>query len=148
MNSLLIDKYVIELFEKNGWYKGRMFDISFWINELSKEGYICFDYAIEILEELGGIEVNVGNCNGYEGAIFDFNPYNAASGEYDRIERFEILAGEKLYPIGSMGQAIAYVGDKQNIYFGDWKTFYWHGKSVEDYLNRLFKMDCKPIQII
>lgn len=148
MNSALIDKYVIELLKKNGWYKGRKVDISFWINELSKEGYSCFEYAIEILEELGGIEVNVGNSNGYKGAMFDFNPYNAASGEYDRIERFEISVGEKLYPIGSMGQAIAYVGDKQNIYFGDWRTFYWHGENLEDYLNRLFKMSCKPVQII
>lgn len=64
MNSLLIDKYVIELMEKSGWYTGRKFDTSLWINELSKEGYSCFDYAIEILQELGGIEVNVGNSNG------------------------------------------------------------------------------------
>lgn len=73
---------------------------------------------------MGDIEVNVGNSSGYKGAMFDFNPYNVASGEYDRIERFEIAAKEKLFPIGSMGQAIAYVGNKKNIYFGDWNTFF------------------------
>jgi len=148
VNSLLVNKYVIELLKKSGWYAGRKFDASLWINELSKEGYSCFDYAVEILQELGEVEINVGNGDGYKGAMFDFNPYNAASGEYDRMERFEIASGEKLYPIGSMGQAIVYVGNKQNIYFGDWKTFFWHGKNLEDYLNRLFETNCKPVQII
>jgi hypothetical protein len=106
---------------------------------------ILDDYAIDILQELGGIEINAGSSNGYKGAMFDFNPYNAASREYDRINRFQIAAGEKLFPIGSMNQAIAYVGNKKNIYYGDWKTFFWNGKNLEDYLNRLFKTNLEQL---
>lgn len=55
----------------------------------------------------------MGNNKGYKGAMFDFNPYNAASGEYDRIEAFQVAAGDKLFPIGSMCDAIVYVGQKK-----------------------------------
>lgn len=148
MNISFLETYVFELLKHCGWYDGRKFDISFWINELTKEGYECFKYAEDILQELGDIKVNVGNNKGYKGAMFDFNPYNAASGEYDRIEAFQVAAGDKLFPIGSMCDAIVYVGQKKNIYFGDWSTFFWHGKNLEDYLNRLFREDSKPIQLI
>ncbi|WP_207641810.1 SUKH-3 domain-containing protein [Ruminiclostridium cellobioparum] len=147
-NISFLETYVFELLKHCGWYDGRKFDISFWINELTKEGYECFKYAEDILQELGDIKVNVGNNKGYKGAMFDFNPYNAASGEYDRIEAFQVAAGDKLFPIGSMCDAIVYVGQKKNIYFGDWSTFFWHGKNLEDYLNRLFREDSKPIQLI
>jgi len=148
MNISFLETYVFELLKHCGWYDGRKFDISFWINELTKEGYECFKYAEDILQELGDIKVNVGNNKGYKGAMFDFNPYNAASGEYDRIEAFQVAAGDKLFPIGSMCDAIVYVGQKKNIYFGDWSTFFWHGKNLEDYLNRLFREDSKPIKLI
>ena len=134
MDKEKVEKYIIKILENNGWYEGRKFDSSFWIKQLSDEGYICFDYAKEILEEFGGIEINVSNSNGYMGAQFDFNPFNVASGEFDRIDGFENLAKEKLFPIGSMVQSIACVGQSKNIYFGDWRNFFWNGKDIEDYL--------------
>lgn len=58
MDITLIDKYVLRILEKNGWYPNRQFkDANKWIEEIERMGHLyrCFDYAIAILCELGGL---------------------------------------------------------------------------------------------
>ncbi len=56
MDITLIDKYVLRIFEKNGWYPNRQFEYADkWIKEIEKIGYYSFDYAKRIVCELGGL---------------------------------------------------------------------------------------------
>lgn len=138
MNIKLLDSYVLDILIANGWYEDRKYNIEYWIDELEVEGYVSFDYAKEILESLGNLSFDLKDDGKHRGAQFDFNPYYAASGEFDRLEHFELLAKESLFPIGSMCAAIVYAGKSKNIYFGSMNSLYWSGNCIEDYLNRLF----------
>ena len=102
LNIKLLDPYVVSLLKKGGWSENRYCDVKYWIDKLTIEGYVCFDYALDILENLGGLTFNVKDDCNHKGAQFDFNPYFAANGEFDRLEDFELLAKEGLFPIGSM----------------------------------------------
>ena len=56
MNLDLLDKYVVKLIEKNGWYNGRQFaDSDCWIKEIEKHEYQAFEIARQIICELGGL---------------------------------------------------------------------------------------------
>lgn len=56
MNIQLLDKYVLALIEKNGWYVGRQFkDTDYWITEIERYGYQSFELARQIICELGGL---------------------------------------------------------------------------------------------
>lgn len=142
-----IDPYVLTILKDCGWSLEREYDISSCLELLSQEGYACFDYAEKILRNLGGIAINVVGDKSHMSATFDFNPLDAASGEFDRLYDFQVAANEELYPIGNMVQAIVYVGKSKKIYWGDWRNFYWSGDSIEDYLNNIFDLNFKPKEI-
>lgn len=56
MNAGLLDKYIVKLIEKNGWYVGRRFgDTDRWITEIEGYGYHSFELARQIIHELGGL---------------------------------------------------------------------------------------------
>lgn len=56
MNINLLDKYVLRLIERNGWYANRKFnDSDYWISEIEKYGYRSFEPARQIICELGGL---------------------------------------------------------------------------------------------
>lgn len=56
MNINLLDKYVLRLIERNGWYANRKFhDSGYWISEIEKYGYRSFEPARQIICELGGL---------------------------------------------------------------------------------------------
>ena len=138
MNSRFVNTYVLNILKLHGWYEDRKINISQWIKILGEEGYVCFDYAIEVMQSLGGISVNVDGNSEYMGAQFDFDPVGAGSGEYDRLANFELYAKESLYPVAYTACGIIYVGESKNVYGGNWKEFYWDGNNIEDYLNRTF----------
>lgn len=147
MNIKLLDPYVVSLLKKGGWSENRYCDVKYWIDKLTIEGYVCFDYALDILENLGGLTFNVKDDCNHKGAQFDFNPYFAANGEFDRLEDFELLAKEGLFPIGSMCAAIVYTGRSKNIYWGSMNRLYWAGTNIEDYLNKLFDKEFESQEI-
>ncbi len=147
MNIKLLDPYVVSLLKKGGWSENRYCDVKYWIDKLTIEGYVCFDYALDILENLGGLTYNVKDDCNHKGAQFDFNPYFAANGEFDRLEDFELLAKEGLFPIGSMCAAIVYAGRSKNIYWGSMNRLYWAGTNIEDYLNKLFDKEFESQEI-
>lgn len=147
LNIKLLDPYVVSLLKKGGWSENRYCDVKYWIDKLTIEGYVCFDYALDILENLGGLTFNVKDDCNHKGAQFDFNPYFAANGEFDRLEDFELLAKEGLFPIGSMCVAIVYAGRSKNIYWGSMNRLYWAGTNIEDYLNKLFDKEFESQEI-
>ena len=56
MNIQLLDKYILGVIEKNGWYVGRQFrDTDYWITDIEKYGYQSFEHARQIICELGGL---------------------------------------------------------------------------------------------
>jgi len=147
LNIKLLDPYVVSLLKKGGWSENRYCDVKYCIDKLTIEGYVCFDYALDILENLGGLTFNVKDDCNHKGAQFDFNPYFAANGEFDRLEDFELLAKEGLFPIGSMCAAIVYAGRSKNIYWGSMNRLYWAGTNIEDYLNKLFDKEFESQEI-
>jgi len=149
MEITQLDERVKKFIRQQGWYEGRKVNIDNWIEQLVKEGYLCFSYAKEVLEELGGIyiksgNVRIGNCIPGE---FDFNALDAASGEFDRMEIFESLAGESLFPLGMIHQYFMYVGPSEKIYMGDCTKLYIVGNNLEDFLNNVILGLRKPILI-
>lgn len=147
MNMSKVSKHTQEVLKKNGWYEGREYDITFWVSELEGEGYKLNEYAKSVLEELGDIYVRENSTKMYNSATFDFNPFNAASGEYDRLEEFEQASGDKLFPIGAVQDYIVYAGESKKIYIGDWEGLGMIGNSIEEYLENVFKKKYEPIEI-
>lgn len=134
----LLDPYVVSVLEKSGWNENRKIDISSWKAVLVDEGYSIFSYAEEILENFGGIEINDKDDRIYSCPQFDFDPVNAASGEFDRLDYYQSIAHDQLFPIGSIVDGIAYVGISKKFYWGSVDKLYLVGNSIERYLNNLF----------
>lgn len=148
LNIKLLDPYVVNILKKGGWSENRYYDMKYWIHELTIEGYVYFEYALDILENLGGLTFHVKDDCNHKGAQFDFNPFFAATGEFDRLAHFQLLAKEELFPIGSMCAAIVYVGRSKNIYWGSMNSLYWAGRTIEDYLNNLFDKEHESQEIV
>lgn len=56
MNMGLLDKYIVKLIEKNGWFAGRRFNNGdYWMKEIEQYGYPSFELARQIIYELGGL---------------------------------------------------------------------------------------------
>ena len=142
-----IEGHIIDILEKHGWQKGRKYNADFWISELEEEGYKINDYAYSILLELGNIEIRENSTEICTAVTLDFNPYYSASGEFDRVEEFENVCGETIFPIGALQDYIVYAGNSKRIYLGDWEGMYLAGNSIEEYLNNMFKKGYEPTKI-
>lgn len=142
-----INSYSVDILLKSGWYRERKFDASSWICILEEEGYQINAYAKEILEELGDIYVGQKCCEEYEAATFNFNPILSASGEFDRMELFENISKDKLFPIGQVQDYILYAGASKNIYIGDWEGLYIIGNTIEEFLTNIFLKGYEPIRV-
>ena len=75
LNIKLLDPYVVNILKKGGWSEDRYYDMKYWIHELTIEGYVYFEYALDILENLGGLTFHVKDDCNHKGAQFDFNPF-------------------------------------------------------------------------
>lgn len=139
------DKYIKDCFIKSGWYKGRRIDISHFNDILKREGYVINREAYDILTELSGLYIkNVGDEK-YNVVDINFDPIYYASGEFDRLEEFEELAGEGLYPIGGTQIYILYVGTSGKVYMGIMDVFYYVGCNIEEFISNMFKKSYEPI---
>ncbi len=49
LNIKLLDPYVVNILKKEGWSENRYYDMKYWIHELTIEGYVYFEYALDIL---------------------------------------------------------------------------------------------------
>ena len=138
MISELLDEYVLNVLKNSGWSTGRRQDITSWIQILSAEGYIVNEYAKSILLELGDLQVRVASNKNYLGVTMHFNPVNAASGEFDRMEIFNQASNEELFPIGECYDWVIYVSNSKRVYLGDWMSLSIAGDTIEEFLNNMF----------
>ena len=141
----LLDEYALKVLEESGWSKDRKQDINPWIQILVKEGYKVNDYALSVLKELGNIKIR--NERNHWGVVLYFNPVYAASGEYDRLEIFNAVSDEELFPIGECFDWVIYVGDSKKVYLGDWKSLSIAGDTIEEFLNNMFNPQIHPKEI-
>lgn len=137
MNKEKISNVMLKILISTGWYPDRKYNIESWILELEKEGYVLNEYANTILKELGGICITYNGNKQYMGIRLDFNPYNAASGEYDRIEKYKYALDDKIFPVAEFYDYVVYAGKSQKIYLVDWTGIYAGGNNIEDFLNNI-----------
>lgn len=138
MISEFLDEYVLNILKKSGWSDDREQDITSWIQILSEEGYIVNDYAQSVLKELGNLQIRTSSDKKHLGVTLHFNPVNAASGEYDRMEIFNAASNEELFPVGECYDWVIYVGASKKVYLGDWMSLSIAGDTIEDFLNNIF----------
>lgn len=138
MNNEFLDEYVLKVLKKSGWSDDRKQDISSWVEILSEEGYIINDYAESVLKELGGLQIRTTSNEKYLGVTLHFNPVNAASGEYNRMEIFNAASNEELFPIGECYDWVIYVSENKKIYLGDWMSLSIAGDTIEEFFNNIF----------
>lgn len=147
LNLAMLEDSTIDILKKSGWIEGRKKNISEWIEILTEEGYIIFKYAQEILEELGGLDIRperVKIGKSLPGDV-DFFALDAGSGEVDRLEDYEPLANETIFPLGMVfSQWFLYVGESKKVYMGSYEEFYLIGNNIEDALNNIFTGNSPP----
>lgn len=134
----ILDEYVLNVLKRSGWHEDRKIDINAWLQVLSEEGYIVNDYAKSVLRELGDLQICISSDKEHLGVTLHFNPVNAASGEYDRMEIFNSSSGEELFPIGQCYDWVIYVSVSKKVYLGDWMSLSVAGDTIEDFLNNIF----------
>lgn len=134
----LLDEYVLNVLKESGWSKDRKQDIHPWIQILSEEGYKVNNYAQSILKELGNLQIRISGDKNHLGVTLHFNPINAASGEYDRMEIFNAVSNDELFPIGECYDWVIYVSSSKKVYLGDWQSLSIAGDSIEEFLNNIF----------
>lgn len=138
MNKRELNPNVIKVLSKYGWYPQRKYNIKEWVLELKKEGYVLNDYADTILRELGGINIVYNGNKQHAGVRLEFNPFNAASGEYDRIEEYRYAIDDDIFPLAEFYDYVVYAGKSQKIYLVDWTGIYAGGDCIENFLNNIF----------
>ena len=138
-----LDGYTIDILRESGWSENRKHDISSWISVLSKEGYVSNEYAQLVLQEIGDLQIRTSGDKEHFGVSAHFNPVIAASGEYDRVELFNSVCNENLFPIGECFDWIIYVSESKKIYLGDWMSLSIAGNSIEYFLNNIFNPQYK-----
>lgn len=78
-------------------------------------------------------------------ATFDFNPYDSSSGEYDRVEEFELASKDKIFSIESLQDYIVYAGETKKC-IGDREGLYMVGNSIEEYLEYVLKEGMRQLK--
>lgn len=135
MDVSVLDDQIVSFLKKNGWNQERYFNPTIWIDMLINEGYKCNAHAVRILESFGGLEFSKDREKNYKHSSweFDFNAYDAGSGEFDRIEVFEKSVNESLFPLGMIYQDFLYVGESGVIYVGSYDEIRAIAKNIEEF---------------
>lgn len=146
----LLQKDTIKELKKAGWRDRRKLDVSKWIKQLVSEGFNYFPYAGEVLEKFGKLTFRPKkrkDAGRYRGE-FIIDAMYGGSGEADRMEIFEPIAQEKLFPLGMVyDQFFLYVGESKKIYMGATTELYLLGDGIEDFLNNIVLGHFKPEKI-
>ncbi len=112
-----------------------------WVKSLVSEGFKYNEYAEEFLNRFGGLKFT-GTGKGARSRVeVCFDPECYASGEYDRMEELEKIAGDDLFPVGGVSDYVIYIGRKGKFYLGDWINFYECGDSTEAFIENIFADD-------
>lgn len=112
-----------------------------WVKILVSEGFKYNDFAEEFLNSFGGLKF-IGTGKGARSRVeVCFDPVCYASGEYERMEELEQIAGDDLFPVGGLYDSTIYIGRKGKFYLGDWINFYEGGDSTKTFIENIFADD-------
>ena len=112
-----------------------------WVKSLISEGFKYNDFAEEFLNRFGGLKF-IGTGKGAKSRVeVCFDPVYYASGEYDRMEELEEIAGDELFPVGGLYDSTIYIGRTGKFYLGDWINFYECGDSTDSFIENIFADD-------
>ena len=109
-----------------------------WVKSLISEGFKYNDFAKEFLIRFGGLKF-IGTGKGARSRVeVCFDPVYYASGDYDRMEELEEIAGDELFPVGGLYDSTIYIGRTGKFYLGDWINFYECGDSSDSFIENIF----------
>lgn len=132
-----LDAELEEVLRHSGWAPDRIVSVDYWLTKLKDEGFTPLQGATRILSNFGGLRIDPPPRPGalflLESIVFD--PVLAASGEYDRVARWQELYERLLFPLARSGdESIILYSDKDEIVEGWCKHFNLLGHSIDDAL--------------
>lgn len=135
----ILDDFTIKRLKKAGWKSGRKVNIAYWREQLAIEGYRIFPYAEEVLEELAWLKISssIERPDYRYGISFDFDFVASGSGEADRLELYEPIVNDRIYPLGEVVQHFLHIGESKRIYVTSYADVYLVGNNIEECLNNL-----------
>ena len=130
MNIKLLNDKTLKILKGAGWYSGRKINYLVKMKKLENEGYESFEYAHQIMEEIGELKI-VG------GPTILFDAYYVGTGDFEYMKDVEKIINECAFPIGEYYQKVIYVGISKKIYIRDCEDMYFVADSIEEGLNLL-----------
>ena len=109
-----------------------------WVKSLISEGFKYNDFAKEFLIRFGGLKFIGTGKEARSRVEVCFDPVYYASGDYDRMEELEEIAGDELFPVGGLYDSTIYIGRTGKFYLGDWINFYECGDSSDSFIENIF----------
>jgi SUKH-3 immunity protein len=102
-----MDNEIRLILEDAGWYPGREIDIGYMIDEIRNEGLTIPNQVIQgLLKEFWNIELSYSKIDGTYGSI-KLNTEVAGYYSQLNIEKMEDIVGDKLVPVGVIGDNLA-----------------------------------------
>jgi hypothetical protein len=125
---------------RSGWSENRRvnLDIDPMFVRLTSE-FTLFDIAKEFLADFYQISVTPNaeeTPTGKTGTQVHFDP-NTAIGESDRLDDWENVAKEKLFPIGDFMYFFILISESGKIYLGETEMIHFVAANVQDGLEKL-----------
>src|SRR5713101_2605459 len=93
---------VEKVLRQSGWTPSRSVSVNQWVDPLVREGFKPLPGALKILENLGGLEITppTSPSNLFFPSKIILDPYYTASGELDRVKKWEKRYSLMLFPLG------------------------------------------------
>lgn len=128
-----------ELLSQAGWSPDRRVETAGWVTRLESEGFKSNPTVLALLESVGGLSIRFPllNTSTYERGIW-FEPVQAATGEYDRVEEWRNEIDVDLFPLGEIiGGYIVWAGNDGKFYYGHEFGLYRLGESFAIAMDQL-----------
>ena len=117
-------------------------EINKWIRILIDEGYQINKHAKELLDHFGGLKIKGKGLFNDKTEVY-FNPVYFASGEIDRLQMYNKITDDVLFPVGGLYDYTIYVGQTGKIYIVDWKNIYECSTSIDGFLKNILSYNPK-----
>ena len=125
---------------RSGWFENRQVNLEvepMFIRLVSE--FALFDVAKQFLQHFYQIVVTPNaeeTANEKQGARVNFDP-NTAIGESDRLDDWENVANEKLFPIGEFMYFFILISESGKIYLGEPEIIHFIATNVQNGLEKL-----------
>jgi hypothetical protein len=141
------DEDVKTVLRASGWTDDRSVSVDAWVDRLIDEGYTPFPLAIEVLRNLGGLEIRpfVDRSAAFRPYPFHFNPLSAGIGELDRYKEWQDAFGLTLFPLGEVGWYFLAIAEDGRVFAGADGNFDLIGDTVESALSVLTLGRTRPV---